>query len=174
MRILFIISFIICLIGYLVHTFVHWLESQQGRAKSSAEQDRIVNFFVHAGYVGWGLMIFSDQSSIGLPLDIILPIGLLIGIIGMIIFLLSVSTKMGYTQVDKLITHGIYKKIRHPMYLGIILIHIGFPLAFSRLLTLLSAILWIPMILYWRYLEEKELEARFGQAYRDYRKRTFF
>ena len=60
------------------------------------------------------------------------------------------------------------------MYLGIILLHVGFPLAAKSLLTLLSAIIWVPLILMWKYWEEKDLGEKFGKEYREYKNRTFF
>lgn len=174
MELLFALSFLLCLAGYITHTLEHYLEARSGKKKSGAEQNKIVEFMIHTGYLGWGLMIFSDRSQIALPLAVIMPVGLTIGLIGMVLFLGSAVSKKGFTDVENLVTSGMYSRLRHPMYLGIILIHIGFPLAFSRYLTLLSALLWVPMVLYWKYLEEKELEEKFGQAYRDYRKRTFF
>jgi protein-S-isoprenylcysteine O-methyltransferase Ste14 len=72
-----------------------------------------------------------------------------------------------------LITTGIYSKIRHPMYLGFILWSIGFPIFFGALFSFILSFLFIGNILFWRYLEEKELIERFAD-YQEYKKTTIF
>jgi protein-S-isoprenylcysteine O-methyltransferase Ste14 len=71
-----------------------------------------------------------------------------------------------------LITHGIYHYIRHPIYLGVILISIGiavFSYSFPGLLIMLAL---IPVFLIRIRLEEKLLIEEFGQSYRDYQMAT--
>ena len=77
-------------------------------------------------------------------------------------------------ELDHLVTEGIYSKLRNPMYFGIILMHIGFPLASRSLLTLLSAAMWTILIFLWKYMEGKDLEKKFGAEYLEYKRRTFF
>jgi protein-S-isoprenylcysteine O-methyltransferase Ste14 len=72
-----------------------------------------------------------------------------------------------------LITSGIYSKIRHPMYLGFIFWLIGFPLIFEAIFSIILSLIFICNILFWRYLEEKELLDRFP-TYLDYKKKTIF
>ena len=67
-----------------------------------------------------------------------------------------------------------YSKIRHPMYIGIILFHIGYPLIFKSLVALLSSILWAAFIFAWKVFEERNLERQFGEKYIEYKKRTWF
>jgi len=59
------------------------------------------------------------------------------------------------------------------MYLGFILWIIGFPVIFGALFSFLLGLLFMTNILFWRYLEEKELEERFS-SYKEYRKKTIF
>jgi len=40
-------------------------------------------------------------------------------------------------------------------------------------ITLLSSVLWIPQLLYWKVCEEKELEVKYSD-YKEYKKRTWF
>ena len=76
------------------------------------------------------------------------------------------------TKVGKVATSGAYKYIRHPQYVGFSLIIVGFLLQWPTLITILMA----PFLL-WRYaslskLEEKEIEAKYGNEYRKYKKQT--
>jgi protein-S-isoprenylcysteine O-methyltransferase Ste14 len=63
---------------------------------------------------------------------------------------------------------GPYARVRHPQYVGFILILAGFLLQWPTLLT--AAMFPILVVMYVRLArrEEREVEARFGDAYRDY------
>ena len=170
----FLIAFLICLGGYILHTIFHFFEYKGykfGKSKLSEVTLTIVFFF---GYIGWGFMIATDPVKIMLTKYVAMPLGLAIGLSGILLFIFSTKTKKGFNELDHLVTKGIYSKIRNPMYLGVILIHIGFPLAVRSLLTLGSAIIWISIILFWKYMEEMELKRRFGDDYSEYKKKTIF
>ena len=71
-------------------------------------------------------------------------------------------------QQGRLATSGPYARVRHPQYLGFILVLFGFLLQWPTLLTLAM----FP-VLVWMYLrlarqEEHDAYAEFGQAYADY------
>lgn len=73
----------------------------------------------------------------------------------------------------RLYDSGIYRYIRHPSYLGIILITTGFGLAMNSWICLGIQVLinFIPMI-YRINVEEKALIEKFGASYSDYMKKT--
>ena len=90
------------------------------------------------------------------------------------LFLIALFTIKTFESYEgDLITKGIYSKVRHPMYLGFIFWLIGFPIIFGALFSLVLSLVFIANILFWRYLEEKELELRFS-SYLDYKKTTIF
>lgn len=72
----------------------------------------------------------------------------------------------------KLVKHGIYRHIRHPIYLGAILLNLGSILLFSSLLGFLVMMGYIPFVLYRIRIEEKILIEKFGKEYRDYMNKT--
>lgn len=80
----------------------------------------------------------------------------------------------GLENIDHLVTSGLYSRLRHPMYSGFVLWIVGWSLAFGGVVTLAVGTLCIANILYWRSLEEVAMQARFGEAYRAYRKGTWF
>ncbi len=65
---------------------------------------------------------------------------------------------------------GPYRKVRHPLYLFMILMIWSFP--DLRMDRLLFNLLWTVWIVIGSYLEEKDLIAEFGDAYREYQKRV--
>lgn len=178
---IFQIGFVLCLIGYTIHTIVHTKEYKYGKYKNS-KIDMLLSIVIFLGYFGWGLMLFNDKSIL-LPNQYIigLVIGLVLSLVGLLLFILAANTLKGFTATNDLVksgttnglvTSGVYAKMRNPMYTGIILIHLGAPLLLNRLLTFTSNVIWIPLILFWIYLEEKDLERIFGHKYLEYKKRT--
>ena len=75
-------------------------------------------------------------------------------------------------EEPQVITSGVFSIVRHPIYLGSILLYLGFILLS---LSLLSALVWILIIVFYymisRY-EEKLLIQRFGSAYEEYKKKV--
>jgi len=70
---------------------------------------------------------------------------------------------------DQLVTNGIYAYIRHPQYLGFLLITSGM---LVQWITIPTALMWpVLTVLYYRLAkeEEKEMEERFGKDYLEYK-----
>ncbi len=170
----FLIAFVVCLVGYVIHTVEHLLEYKGHESEKSKASKVIFTVIIFAGYLGWAFMIRFDPIQIDIHSYVALPLGLLVGLTGLMMFALSTRAKKGFYELDHLVTRGIYSRVRNPMYLGVILLHIGLPLAARTLLTLISAAIWIFLILVWKYMEEKDLEERFGEEYLEYKKATFF
>lgn len=84
------------------------------------------------------------------------------------------TVKIHILKDQHLITHGIYKYIRHPAYTGLILYYTGFGLALQNYLALL---LIIPVItattLYRIRKEENVLLNHFGDKYLAYTQKTY-
>jgi len=82
---------------------------------------------------------------------------------------------LGWSKIHKatdLVTTGIYRFIRHPQYTGIFLFTLGWLLHWPSVITLA---LWPILMAAYVWLarrEEREIEARFGEAYRIYAGRT--
>lgn len=74
----------------------------------------------------------------------------------------------------KLITHGPYRNIRHPRYLGIILFLCGIALVFRSWIGLLLVLLTL-IVLLWRIQDEEDLMHReFKETWEEYKKKTYF
>lgn len=75
-------------------------------------------------------------------------------------------------QADQLAVEGPYAHIRHPQYVGFVLILLGFLIQWPTLLTI--AMFPILVLMYWRLArtEEREAQQRFGAAYGRYAAET--
>lgn len=75
-----------------------------------------------------------------------------------------------YKAKGQLVTTGIYARIRHPQYLGFLLITLGLNVQWLTIITLL---LWpILAVLYYRLAktEDKEVEKKFGEEFQKYKR----
>jgi protein-S-isoprenylcysteine O-methyltransferase Ste14 len=79
-----------------------------------------------------------------------------------------VAIQRGHT----LVTHGVYRVIRHPSYLGFLVASLGWALAFRSGLGVLLTALLIPPLLARINAEERLLRSHFGEEYEAYRRRT--
>ena len=60
------------------------------------------------------------------------------------------------------------------MYLGFILWIVGWSICHGAALSLIPGLLGIGSILYWRKLEDRDLESRYGDGYRHYLERSWY
>ena len=79
---------------------------------------------------------------------------------------------LGWATVHRaqgsLVTSGIYRYLRHPQYLGLILIVLGFNIQWPTILTLMMAPVLIFMYARLARREDEELASLFGKAFRRY------
>jgi protein-S-isoprenylcysteine O-methyltransferase Ste14 len=86
---------------------------------------------------------------------------------------LRASVVLGLPEIStqdrgRLVMDGIYSRIRHPRYVGVGLGVAAMALFANYLATYLLVLAYVPSIYAIVLLEERELEARFGDAYREY------
>ena len=72
----------------------------------------------------------------------------------------------------KLATTGPYAKVRHPQYVAFVVIMFGFLLQWPTLVTLLMFPVLVYMYVHLAIQEERDSEARFGEAWREYASHT--
>jgi protein-S-isoprenylcysteine O-methyltransferase Ste14 len=75
-------------------------------------------------------------------------------------------------KTRRLATEGAYAYVRHPQYVGFILIMLGFLVQWPTILTLLMFPVLVFMYLRLSIAEERQAEEEFGQTWRDYAART--
>ena len=84
------------------------------------------------------------------------------------------TSRVTILQDHALVRDGLYRVVRHPSYLGEILILIGLGAMMANAVSLVAAPLFTTVALLRRSrLEERALAEHFGQAYEDYRRATW-
>lgn len=106
-------------------------------------------------------------------------VGLLFISIGLSVVLVAVSTlRSSYSSTlviredHRLVRHGIYGFVRHPVYLGAILVLMGLPLFLSSVFGTAVMLLVIPLFLNRIRIEERLLIEEFGVEYEAYMEGT--
>lgn len=109
-----------------------------------------------------------------LPLrfGVYLVMGVSIGLLVVGVGLVAVGWATVYRGRGTLVTHGIYRRLRHPQYLGLMLIVLAFNIQWPTLPTLLMAPVLIVMYVRLARREDEELATFFGEAFLDYSART--
>lgn len=105
-------------------------------------------------------------------------LGLLLGLVGLAGVILSRYT-LGRSfsiapKATALVTTGIYSRIRNPIYISGMFFVVGACLIVGRPELLAILVVLIPMQVVRARREAGVLEAKFGDEYREYRRRTWF
>jgi protein-S-isoprenylcysteine O-methyltransferase Ste14 len=108
-------------------------------------------------------------------------IGFILFILGLVLQGVAEATlgkyylpSIGTVEGQKIIKNGIYKYIRHPGYLGEILIFFGLGFVTYSLLGILGAFIVSLMVYFGEVVpEEKYMLEKFGKEYEEYMKETF-
>ena len=132
--------------------------------------------------IGYALSFSIGATKIGRMnhWDAFFAVGVVLTVIGLMIRIQSILTLKQYftysvAKVDdhKLIQTGLYKVIRHPGYLGQLIIFIGISISLSNWLSILA--MTIPVVIGYGYrikVEERFMRDQLGTDYLDYQKRT--
>lgn len=77
-------------------------------------------------------------------------------------------------EARQLVTHGVYSKIRNPIYVFGCIVIAGFALFTHRSALWLLFVFIVIMQTFRAHREARVLEAAFGDQYREYRRQTWF
>ena len=77
-------------------------------------------------------------------------------------------------KANDLVTHGLYSRLRHPMYMFVDLTVCGIALAVHLCYVLLLLVILLPLQTMNARRERKLLQEKFGERYEEYRSGTWF
>jgi len=80
----------------------------------------------------------------------------------------GIQTHRCSVEPKKLITSGVYSKVRHPGYLGLILIYFGLAFIFGVVWMLIPAVIFTVLTYLTAIKEEEFLKRKFGSEYEEY------
>lgn len=126
----------------------------------------------------WGFsLLFPFNPGLGFIGKIagllVIAVGIFLLIIATGLFMARKTTVMPTRIPDKLVTEGIYRVTRNPMYLAMLLILSGFPLMMDTIVGLLCpAMFFFLMDRIVIPKEEKVVEGVFGEASLEYKSHT--
>ena len=119
-----------------------------------------------------------DLINIPLQLEIsifVLSAGILIFVNPVLQFIKSKTTvnPIQFEEVNKLVTSGIFKYSRNPMYLGMLMIVLSTSIFYLNIYSILTPLLFMLWINKFQIKREEEfLIEKFGDEYLSYKKKT--
>ena len=177
-------TIIIIAISYLYGFFELFLSlRQRSKSKVTTSSDKgslpVLYSLITLGYV-LSFVIGATKTGRINYWDAFFAIGMASVAVGLLIRIYSIWTLKQYftysvakVENHKIIETGVYKFIRHPGYLGQLLIFLGISLSMSNWLSVL--VMMIPVTFGYLYrikVEEKFMIEQFGEDYLCYQERT--
>jgi protein-S-isoprenylcysteine O-methyltransferase Ste14 len=170
-------SFLAFLALFLVGLTIRAVYEGLKKARKVDEGNRPVFLVVVAGmamlWIGWFAMCPRDPFRVPVP-DAGRWAGLAIVVLGWALALGALGQLRGVESIDHLVTTGLFARLRHPMYTGFLLWIAGWAAFHGAAGSLAPGLLGVASVLHWRHLEEAKLESAYGDAYRTYRRSTWF
>ena len=125
------------------------------------------------------LIVFFLPKNFGFGNDNLVPFSLGIGMSGLVLWIAGMAYLGKALRVlpgaGSIVARGIYRFVRHPIYVGIAFTHLGLFFACGSIFGIIyTFILIIPLNVIRAQLEEKAMFAKFGDCYRIYHDSTWF
>jgi protein-S-isoprenylcysteine O-methyltransferase Ste14 len=165
----------------VVELYLHVFRRGRVPPGSGERLSRYVMLAVFA-VAGFGARIVSPGFAAGFrqPFTPVRWAGALFVLASVVLRILSVvqhgpayTVDLGVAPGQRLVTNGLYRLIRHPGYLSLIVAFAGLALAFWHPVATPLCLVLPPVVVAWRIgLEEKFLERAYGEEYHAWARRT--
>ena len=177
MQLLIFMSLVFAFSEFLLMLIKH---SRIKTAKTRMDQGSMILIWVMITFgftAGFFLAKHDSWKSVNSIITIFGLLSILIGIIirwiAIVQLVKSFTVDVAITDKARLKTDGLFRRIRHPSYLGLLITIIGFSATMNSLISFF--IFSIPVtlaVLYRIRVEEKVLFQEFGNNYTDYKSKT--
>jgi protein-S-isoprenylcysteine O-methyltransferase Ste14 len=151
-----------------------------GRREDTRNRWIFLPILVLGFLLAW-LPAYTDRRDVWtIDGDAVRYLGLAMFIVGTVLRLVPVfvlgrrfSGLVAIQEGHELVTGGLYRVVRHPSYLGMLLGLFGWVLVFRSGIGVLVSLLILPPLVARMNSEEALLESEFGERYAEYRRRTW-
>ncbi|CAF1987257.1 unnamed protein product [Rotaria magnacalcarata] len=132
---------------------------------------------IHCTRLGYGSKIILNKH---VKYFVWIPFSISLFFIGLLLRIKSIdqlgkwfTTAIRTTDSQQLIDVGLYRKMRHPSYAGVLLYFFGLSLLLNNWLTFCITMIPISSVFYYRiHIEEQELKKHFGKRYEEYKQKV--
>lgn len=176
---------VICWILFILYWGINWsfVKPTQEPSWSSPANSRLIIFGLIIAFLlvsrFHGFLLTLSERALTLHYLFLQPIGAIVTIIGLIIAIIARKTladnwssNIEFKKGHELITNGVYRYMRHPIYTGILLMGLGSLLVLQSISVV---VFFIGMIAFFYYKMQKEellMSKHFPNEYVAYKKRT--
>jgi protein-S-isoprenylcysteine O-methyltransferase Ste14 len=145
----------------------------------SSNQRFVLNIVVPLAYLFPLVLAYLGPKDFGFGFPSLVYVGLSIGAMGVLLWAAAMWTLGSSLAVlpgtDHLVTKGVYRVFRHPVYIGIVLTLSGLFVACGSVPCLVYVgLVVIPLNIIRARAEEKALLEQLGPPYQQYRDSTLF
>ena len=145
----------------------------------TSNQKLILDISIPSLYLLPLLIVFFLPKNFGFGNENLVPFSLAIGMAGLALWIAGMAYLGKALRVlpgaDSIMARGIYRFIRHPIYVGIVFTHFGLFFACGSIFGIIYLfVLVIPLNVIRAQLEDKAMFSKFGNRYRAYRDSTWF
>ena len=120
-------------------------------------------------YPLWFIDVLSPRQLVSW---LLLALSVIVAGVGFALFYSRGKPEDRMEKTTELITSGIYRYIRHPLYLSLILAGFGAMMKDPGWLQIILSLLNLVALVITARVEEKEMISKFGLAYREYMKKS--
>ena len=160
-----ILAFLTASIIFILFTFID-AKSHQKFNKRQSLVFHVIGLTLIFLLSGWFFISVFKLTIFIIP-------GLILILIGSLIIIKSYGKiKKDFLRAGKIQITGLYSKVRHPMYMGIIIFLAGLSLVSYSLYFLAYAFIISLCLIWMAKIEEKHMARRFWQNYENYKKQV--
>jgi protein-S-isoprenylcysteine O-methyltransferase Ste14 len=173
----------LCTFAIVISIIINFLNAQ-GKNKTKTEKKNIVETFTMSlFFIGFYLVIKFHIGELvminNVPRLILIALGLFTVIAGTIVNILG-RVRLGKNWANQiiiyknqtLVTNGVFRIIRHPLYASLIWIFFGASMLFTNPLALLSNLFIFVPFMYYRASQEEKMLTKEFKDYQKYKEKT--